>query len=181
MNQATLSQWYRKRMATEERTTLMAGVALLQAPTEVEQSMLPAKELQGPYSEHLLRLQKPAAAGDQGGGQSRPFRGASIAPPSTSSSTQDAAPPLLATAHATHVPKSTVWNRRKIQQLQEAAAKEGVTLKVRAPSINICSHCGLRKIKQTGHRVLTKASGERVNYCPVAANGQSPEEWLASL
>ncbi|MEQ2209089.1 hypothetical protein XENOCAPTIV_024007 [Xenoophorus captivus] len=109
----------------------------------------------------------------------------SISAPSTSSSTQYAAPPLPATAHATahatHVPKSTAWNRKKIQQLQEAAAKEGVTLKVRAPSINICRHCGLRKIRQTGHRLLTKASRERVNYCPMAAKGQRPEEWLASL
>ncbi|MEQ2265589.1 hypothetical protein XENORESO_009459 [Xenotaenia resolanae] len=165
VNQATLSQWYRKQMATEERTTLMAGVAPLQAPTEAEESLLPAKGLQGPQPvpstssvfrnlQPLQTREKEASAG--------PSETPSIAAPSTSSSTQDAAPPLLATtqatAHATHVPKSTAWRRQKLQQLQEAAAKEGVTFKVRAPSISTCSRCGLRKIKQTGHRVLTTAT-----------------------
>ncbi|KAK5608020.1 hypothetical protein CRENBAI_006066 [Crenichthys baileyi] len=193
VNQATLSQWYRKRMATEERTTLMAGVAPLQAPTEAEESLLPAKELQGHQpvpstSSSVFRNLQPLETREKEA-RAGPSETPSIAAPSTSSSTQDAAPPLLATTQATaqattqatHVPKSTAWNRKKFQLLQEAAAKEGVTLKVRAPSINICSHCGLRKIKQTGHRLLSKASGERVNYCPVAAKGQSPEEWLASL
>ncbi|MED6253279.1 hypothetical protein ATANTOWER_025771 [Ataeniobius toweri] len=100
----------------EERTTLMAGVAPLQAPTEAEESLLPAKGIQGPQPVPSTCLQEPAAAADQGeGGQCRPFGDASIAAPSTSSSTQDAAPPLLATTHATtqatthatHVPKST--------------------------------------------------------------------------
>ncbi|MEQ2160893.1 hypothetical protein GOODEAATRI_004155 [Goodea atripinnis] len=48
VNQATLSQWYRKQIAMEERTTLMAGVVPLQAPTEAEESLLPAKGIQGP-------------------------------------------------------------------------------------------------------------------------------------
>ncbi|MEQ2261714.1 hypothetical protein XENORESO_014614, partial [Xenotaenia resolanae] len=48
VNQATLSQWYRKRIAMEERTTLMAGVVPLQAPTEAEEFLLPAKGIQGP-------------------------------------------------------------------------------------------------------------------------------------
>ncbi|XP_047203981.1 uncharacterized protein LOC124857001 [Girardinichthys multiradiatus] len=188
VNQSTLSQWYRKLTAIDERTTLMAGVAPLQAPTEAKESLLPAKELQEPQpvpsTSSVFRNLQPLETREKEA-RAGPSETPSISAPSTSSSTQDAAPPLPTTAHATahttHVPKSTAWNRKKIQQLQEAAAKEGVTLKVRAPSINICRHCGIRKIRQTGHRLLMKASGERVNYCPMAAKGQRPEEWLASL
>ncbi|KAI4819903.1 hypothetical protein KUCAC02_027905 [Chaenocephalus aceratus] len=40
---------------------------------------------------------------------------------------------------------------------------------------------GSEEIKETGHRLLVKASGERVSYCPAPAGGRSPEEWLESL
>ncbi|KAK5883038.1 hypothetical protein CesoFtcFv8_019409 [Champsocephalus esox] len=57
----------------------------------------------------------------------------------------------------------------------------GRVRRLRAPSQNKCSSCGLRKIKETGHRLLVKASGERVGYCPALAKHKSPEEWLDSL
>ncbi|XP_051800729.1 uncharacterized protein LOC110945909 [Acanthochromis polyacanthus] len=78
-------------------------------------------------------------------------------------------------------PKSTAWHRQRLQEMQAEAAQRGETVRVRRPSIIRCGHCGQRKIKETGHRVLRKESGERVTFCPVAAKGQSPEEWLSSL
>ncbi|CAK6980257.1 uncharacterized protein LOC124857001 [Scomber scombrus] len=76
---------------------------------------------------------------------------------------------------------STMYNRKRMMARQAEAAKRGKTLKFRAPSIVHCGSCGKRKIKETGHRLLTKANGQRVNYCPVAAVGQRPEDWLAGL
>ncbi|XP_033988005.1 uncharacterized protein LOC117483763 [Trematomus bernacchii] len=63
----------------------------------------------------------------------------------------------------------------------EAALASAPPLPLRPPSQAMCSSCGLRKIKETGHRNLVKASGDRVSYCPVLAQWKSPEEWLDSL
>ncbi|KAL3063490.1 hypothetical protein OYC64_003121 [Pagothenia borchgrevinki] len=63
----------------------------------------------------------------------------------------------------------------------EAASASAPPLPLRPPSQAMCSSCGLRKIKETGHRNLVKASGDRVSYCPVLAQWKSPEEWLDSL
>ncbi|KAI4793351.1 hypothetical protein KUCAC02_032781 [Chaenocephalus aceratus] len=73
---------------------------------------------------------------------------------------------------------STNYNRRRLQKEQAEAARRGEGRRLRAPSQNKCSSCGLRKIKETGHRLLVKASGERVGYCPVLAEHKSPDEWL---
>lgn len=158
----------------------MAAVPPLQAPTEAEESLLPAKELQGsqpaPSTSSVFKNLQPLET--RAGAPQAP---STPAPLPTSSPTQDAGTPQDDTAQVIPTPRSTAWHRRKLQLQQEAAAKEGVSLKVRAYSVNICSSCGVRKIKQMGHRLLRKASGERVSYCPVAAKGQRPEERLASL
>ncbi|MED6282287.1 hypothetical protein CHARACLAT_030522 [Characodon lateralis] len=162
----------------EERTTLMAGVVPLQAPTEAVESLLPAKGIQGPS----LFPAPPPSSGTCS--RCRPGRRRSV---------QALRRRLhCCTIHQLfhtgccspsprHDPRHPCSEVHSLEKTKAPAAKEGVTFKVRAPSISTCSHSGLRKIKPTGHRLLTKASGERVNYCPMAAKGQNPEQWLASL
>ncbi|XP_008422977.1 uncharacterized protein LOC103474038 [Poecilia reticulata] len=145
INQATLSQWHKKWTAANERTILMAAVPPLQAPREAAESLLPAKELQRPQPPPSTSLVFqnicPLEPRDETGASQPPAGSRPSTPaPSTSSSSLEAPGPLPA---GSITPKSTVWNRKKLLRLQEAAAKEGATLKVRAPSINVCSGCGL--------------------------------------
>ncbi|KAK5930032.1 hypothetical protein CesoFtcFv8_000282 [Champsocephalus esox] len=98
--------------------------------------------------------------------------------PATPSSSSSSAPSC---SSASYTPKSTNYNRRRLQKEQAEAARRGEGRRLRAPSQNKCSSCGLRKIKETGHRLLLKANGERVGFCPVLAEHKSPEEWLDSL
>ncbi|KAK5928694.1 hypothetical protein CesoFtcFv8_000339 [Champsocephalus esox] len=92
-----------------------------------------------------------------------------------------ATPSSSSSSSTSYTPKSTNYNRRRLQKEQAEAARRGEGRRLRAPSQNKCSSCGLRKIKETGLRLLVKASGERVGYCPVLAEHKSPEEWLESL
>ncbi|KAL3063491.1 hypothetical protein OYC64_003122 [Pagothenia borchgrevinki] len=98
--------------------------------------------------------------------------------PATPSCSSSSAPP---SSSSSYTPKSTAYNRLRLQEKQAEAARRGESLTLRPPSQAMCSSCGLRKIKETGHRNLVKASGDRVSYCPVLAQWKSPEEWLDSL
>lgn len=178
-------------MAAEERTTVMAGISPLQAPAEAGEPLPPAMELQRPepapsasaVSHNLPPLvpkpeEQPTAA---------PTQVTALAPSSSvpsswaPSSSAPSSSVLSSSDPATHTPRSTAWSRKRLQQLHKAAAKEGQNVKTRAPTSNSCRRCGLRRIKETGHRVLRKPSGERVYYCPGDAKGLDPDEWLATL
>ncbi|KAL3063352.1 hypothetical protein OYC64_003009 [Pagothenia borchgrevinki] len=99
--------------------------------------------------------------------------------PATPSCSSSSAPPLLLLlVHSQVHGPTTVSDCRRSRRRQLGG---GESLTLRPPSQAMCSSCGLRKIKETGHRNLVKASGDRVSYCPVLAQWKSPEEWLDSL
>ncbi|KAK5876184.1 hypothetical protein CesoFtcFv8_027180 [Champsocephalus esox] len=175
VNQQTLSQWHKRWTSAQEKIILTSGIHALQGPRTEEEALLEEEEPRAEEPRAEEPLPGPATVfmelvpleEDQ-----EPF-------PATPSSSSSSAP--SSSSSASYTPKSTNYNRRRIQKEQAEAARRGEGRRLRAPSQNKCSSCGLRKIKETGHRLLVKSSGERVGYCPVLAKHKSPEEWLDSL
>ncbi|KAI4793352.1 hypothetical protein KUCAC02_032782 [Chaenocephalus aceratus] len=177
VNQQTLSQWHKRWASAQEKILLTSGIHALQGRRTEEEALLEEEEprAEEPRAEEPLPgpatvfMELVPSEEDQ-----EPF-------PATPSSSSSSAPPSSSSSSASYTPKSTNYNRRRLQKEQAEAARRGEGRRLRAPSQNKCSSCGLRKIKETGHRLLVKASGERVGYCPVLAEHKSPDEWLESL
>ncbi|KAI9534539.1 hypothetical protein NQZ68_012772 [Dissostichus eleginoides] len=98
---------------------------------------------------------------------------------STSSSSSSSSAPSSSSSSSSYTPKSTTSNRVRLQEKKAEAARRGETLSPVSDQVVLPQW--LRQIKETGHRLLVKASGERVSYCPAPAGGKSPEEWLDPL
>ncbi|CAK6975525.1 uncharacterized protein LOC124857001 [Scomber scombrus] len=196
VNQTTLSQWHKKRTSAQERTTLIATVVHMQAEESQPVPSTSMYEARSPQEgEEDQSIGGPSCAFPA----PNPIVSANAAATVTTSTSLATTLPATITsvaAHATiiciaapaattsldgHTPKSTMFHRKKMMALQVEAEKRGQTLTFRAPSVTRCRTCGLRKIKETGHRRIRKANGEILHYCPTAAGGQSPEEWMASF
>ncbi|XP_051800731.1 uncharacterized protein LOC110946441 [Acanthochromis polyacanthus] len=178
VNQRTLSQWHKRWTATQERTVLTTAIPLMVAPAQAEETLLPERteEETPPAPAAPIYTLLPSVTEEE-----EPIAGPSWAFPATTPTPPAPSTSAPSTSLASFTPKSTAWHRQRLQEMQAEAAQRGETVRVRRPSIISCGHCGQRKIKETGHRVLRKESGERVTFCPVAAKGQSPEEWLSCL
>lgn len=152
----------------------------MQAPLEAQDTLLLARQLTAAQTESP-RGREPFLFEDL-----PPLeRGEEEAGPSSAVTTSTAVATLTPAAAASsctddYVPKSTKWYRKRMEELRAEAESRGQPVRRKALCIMRCSHCGQRKIKETGHRQLRKASGARISYCPTAAGGKSPEEWLAS-
>ncbi|XP_067430234.1 uncharacterized protein [Thunnus thynnus] len=156
------STWLCKQLK-QEKTTLCTAAPPMQAPPQAEETQ-PA-----PSTSVSQHPPPPEGEEEEEEEEEEPTAGPSWASPAPS------------TSAASQTPKSTVRHRQRAMEMKVGAAERGQTPNRRASSVRRCGTCGLRQIKETGHRELRKTSGEKVNYCPVAAKGQNPEEWLASL
>ncbi|XP_034089179.1 serine/arginine repetitive matrix protein 2-like [Gymnodraco acuticeps] len=181
VNQQTLSQWHKRWIAAQEKIILTSGIQALQAPRTAEEALLSETSIEEeePQGEEP-RAEEPLPGPGTLCKELRPPEEEEPFPATPSSSSSSSSAPSSSSS-ASYTPKSTNYNRLRLQKQQAEAAQRGESRRLRAPSQNKCSSCGLRKIKETGHRLLVKASGERVSYCPVLAKERSPEEWLESL
>lgn len=180
---------------------MAAGIAPMQAPLEAQDTLLLARQLTAAQTESprgrepfLFEDLPPLERGEEEAGPSNAVTTstavATLIPAAAASSAVGAAGDIAGDAAAAaappaacaddYVPKSTKWYRKRMEELRAEAESRGQPVRRKALCIMRCSHCGQRKIKETGHRQLRKASGARISYCPTAAGGKSPEEWLAS-
>ncbi|XP_014834812.1 PREDICTED: uncharacterized protein LOC106912504 isoform X1 [Poecilia mexicana] len=173
INQVTAAQWHKRFMPRDKMTTPVVAVAPLEVTVTSVESSPVGQEPQMDSSIFSVNQNLLVSAKDPEVAPSH----TSPAPSTSISMVGDAEVPDF----TTHTPQSTASKKKAHLPEVEVAAKWGQMLKVKSVCINFCRSCGDRKIKETGHRILRIADGKRLNYCPRAAKGKSPEEWLASL
>ncbi|XP_014832277.1 PREDICTED: uncharacterized protein LOC106910207 [Poecilia mexicana] len=169
INQVAISQWHKRLMAREDISTplLTSGESF----TVAQEPQLDPGSSSVVWN-LLVTTGEPKEALSQ----------TSPAPaPSTSTSMVGAAVLPALINISTRTPTPIAPKRKMDQQQVEVPPTTTCIPEQRAVSFRCCTSCGKRRIWDTGHRVLRAANGKRLSYCPVAANGKGPEEWLASL
>ncbi|KAK5879429.1 hypothetical protein CesoFtcFv8_024730 [Champsocephalus esox] len=174
VNQQTLSQWHKRWTSAQEKILLTSGIHALQGPRTEEEALLEEEEPQAEEPRAEEPLPGPATVfmelvpleEDQ-----EPF-------PATPSSSSSSAPSSSSTSYT---PKSTIYNRRRLQKEQAEAARRGEGSETQSPVSKQVFFLWAEEDQGDGAQTAGEGQWKRVGNCPVLAKHKSPEEWLDSL